>query len=121
MKTVLLSYFSALRSLARPGVFWHLVWPTLLATFLWTAAMLFSWGALVGWAEGAALDAPLVGGWLQDSGVAMMVLLVLFKISLVVFMLPLIYLTATLIIGAVALPMMLEKVAAQDYPDLARR
>ena len=40
MKTVLLSYFSALRSLARPGVFWHLVWPTLLATFLWTAAML---------------------------------------------------------------------------------
>ena len=26
-----------------------------------------------------------------------------------------------IIIGAVALPMMLEKVAAQDYPDLARR
>ena len=29
MKTILFSYFAALRSLGRPGVLWHLLWPTL--------------------------------------------------------------------------------------------
>jgi CysZ protein len=50
MKTVLLSYFSAARSLTRRGVLWHLMWPTLVATVAWTSLLVMSWGSLMRWA-----------------------------------------------------------------------
>ncbi len=104
MKTVLLSYFSALRSLGRPGILWHLMWPTLAASVLWTSLLVVNWGVMI--AQGAALITalPLVGGWISASETAMMVALVMFKIGLVVLALPIIYVTA-----------------ATDYADLQRR
>mgnify|MGYP000264046594 CR=1 FL=1 len=94
MKPVLLSYFSALRSLGRPGVLWHLMWPTLAASVLWTSLLVINWGVMI--AQGAAFITalPLVGGWISGSEVAMMVALVMFKIGLVVLALPIIYVTA---------------------------
>ena len=84
MKTVLLSYFSAARSLSRPGILWHLMWPTLAASVLWTSLLVINWGVMI--AQGAAFITalPLVGGWISGSEVAMMVALVMFKIGLVV-------------------------------------
>ena len=73
MKTILFSYFAALRSLGRPGVLWHLLWPTLAASVLWTSLLVFNWGWLTD--QGAALigGLPLVGGWIAggDRGIAM--------------------------------------------------
>ena len=121
MKPVLLSYFSALRSLGRPGILWHLMWPTLAASVLWTSLLVINWGVMI--AQGAAFITalPLVGGWISASETAMMVALVMFKIGLVVLALPIIYVTAAFLVAAVALPLMLEKVAATDYADLQRR
>jgi hypothetical protein len=64
---------------------------------------------------------PLVGGWLAASDTALLVALVMFKIGLVVLALPIIYVTAAFLVAAVALPLMAERVAAQDYADIARR
>ena len=46
MKTILISYFSAARSLGRPGILWHLMWPTLVASVVWTSLLVMNWGAL---------------------------------------------------------------------------
>ncbi|MCA0184549.1 MAG: EI24 domain-containing protein [Proteobacteria bacterium] len=121
MKNVLLSYFSAARSLTRRGVLWHLMWPTLLAAIIWSGLMVASWGALIELGTRLVTGLPLVGDWLAGSESALMVALVMFKLSLVVLALPIIYVTAAFLVAAVALPLMAEKVAEQDYADLARR
>lgn len=121
MKTILLSYFSAVRSLGRPGVLWHLMWPTLAACIVWTGMLVASWGTLIALGSTLMTGLPLVGNWLAGSEGALMVALLMFKISLVVLMLPIIYVTAAFLVAAVALPMMLEKVAATDYADIAPR
>ena len=121
MKTILFSYFAALRSLGRPGVLWHLLWPTLAASVLWTSLLVFNWGWLTD--QGAALigGLPLVGGWIAGTDWAFTVALLMFKIGLAVLALPLVYVTAAFLVAAVALPLMLERVAASDYADIARR
>ena len=121
MKTVLLSYFSAARSLTRRGVLWHLMWPTLVATLAWTTLLVSSWGSLIEVGTRLITGMPLVGGWLAASDTALVVALVMFKIGLVVLALPIIYVTAAFLVAAIALPLMAEKVAALDYADIARR
>lgn len=121
MKSVLLSYFSALRSLGRPGVLWHLLWPTLAAAALWTTTLILSWGSMVALGSEMITGLPLVGSWLAGSEMALFVALFMFKLSLLLLALPIIYVTAATLVAAVALPLMTEKVAATDYADLARR
>lgn len=121
MKTILISYFSAARSLGRPGILWHLMWPTLLAAVIWTVLLVMSWGSLVSVGSALITGLPLVGGWLASSEGALLVALLMFKIGLVMLALPIIYVTAAFLVAAVALPLMLEKVAATDYADIARR
>ena len=121
MKTVLLAYLSALRSLGQPGVFWHLLWPTLAAGLVWTALLVMNWGTLVELGTAFVTALPLVGGWLASSEGALLVALLMFKIGLVLLALPVIYVTAAFLVAAVALPLMLERVAAIDYADIARR
>ena len=121
MKTILLSYLSALRSLGRPGVLWHLMWPTLAASLVWTGLLVASWGSLVALGSGFITALPLVGDWLATSDGALLVALLMFKIGLVLLALPVIYVTAAFLVAAVALPLMLERVAATDYADIERR
>ncbi len=121
MKTILLSYFSAARSLGRPGILWHLMWPTLAASIIWTGLLVTSWGSLVALGSSLITGMPLVGDWLASSEGALMVALLMFKIGLEVLALPLVYVTAAFLVAAVALPLMLERVAASDYADLQRR
>ena len=121
MKTILISYFSAARSLGRPGILWHLMWPTLVASVVWTSLLVMNWGALADLGTHFITALPLVGGWLASSEGALLVALVMFKIGLVMLALPIIYVTAAFLVAAVALPLMLERVAATDYADIARR
>lgn len=121
MKTVLLSYFSAARSLTQRGVLWHLMWPTLAAAAVWTSLLVSSWSSLVEVGNRLITGMPLVGGWLAASETALLVALVMYKIGLVVLALPIIYVTAAFLVAAVALPLMAEKVAGMDYADIARR
>ena len=83
MKTILISYFSAARSLGRPGILWHLMWPTLVASVVWTSLLVMNWGALADLGTHFITALPLVGGWLASSEGALLVALVMFKIGLV--------------------------------------
>ena len=121
MKPILLSYLSAARSLGRSDILWHLMWPTIVAAAVWCGLLVTSWGSLIALGTGLITSMPLVGDWLASSEGALMVALVMFKIGLVLLALPIIYVTAAFLVAAVALPLMLEKVAQTDYADLARR
>ena len=121
MKTILISYFSAARSLGRPGILWHLMWPTLVASVVWTSLLVMNWGTLAELGTHFISALPLGGGWLASYEGALLVALVMFKIGLVMLALPMIYVTAAFLVAAVALPLMLERVAATDYADIARR
>ncbi|NMG33016.1 hypothetical protein GRF61_00955 [Azoarcus sp. TTM-91] len=121
MRDILLAFGRGLRSLARRDIFWHLVWPGVVAALVWLVAAIFSWTALVtaamGWIEGWAL----VGGWLDSSEVFAAVTLIMVKLAIALAFVPLIYLTAAILVAAIALPMMLERVAQRDYTDLELR
>jgi hypothetical protein len=99
----------------------HLIWPGLVALVLWVIVAVLSWSPLVAgimsWIEAWSFARD----WLNSSEVAAAVVLILVKFALAIAVLPLIYVTAALLVAVIALPMMLERVALRDYADLERR
>lgn len=121
MREVLAAFSRALGSLRTPGMLWHMVWPALVALALWVVGGVLSWSVLVAAAFDWVETWPLAGGWVQTSELAAGTALVLIKIALVLAMVPLIYLTAALLVAVFALPMMIERVAREEYADLEAR
>ncbi|MCK0510785.1 EI24 domain-containing protein [Aromatoleum buckelii] len=121
MSEILIAFGRALRSLTRRGVLVHLLWPSLVALLLWIGAAVFLWTPAV---EGimAWIDSwAFARDWLTGSEIGAATVLTLVKIALVLALLPLVYVTAALLVAVFALPMILERVAARDYADLERR
>lgn len=121
MRDILVAFGRALRSLTRRGVLMHLLWPSVVAVLVWVAVALSAWSpviaAIMDWIAGWSFARD----WLLGSEVGAATVLVLVKIAVVLTLLPLIYVTAALLVAVVALPMILERVAARDYADLERR
>lgn len=121
MTEVLNAYGRALRSLLQPAIFWHLLWPTALSAIIWIVVAWLSWDTV-----GAGIERLFNEvGWLNwilqrwdDSALAATIFV---KVVLGLLLIPLIYSTAMLIVAVFALPLMLERVAASDYPDLEQR
>lgn len=121
MRDILIAFGRALRSLTRRGVLMHLLWPSVVALLLWIGAAVFLWTPAV---EGimAWIDSwAFARDWLTGSEIGAATVLTLVKIALVLALLPLVYVTAALLVAVFALPMILERVAARDYADLERR
>jgi CysZ protein len=121
MTDILRAFGRSLRSLTQRGVLWHLLWPTLVALILWFGIGLALWTPVVDGLMGWIAGWPWLGDWLAASEVGAAAVLVLVKILLALLFMPLIYVTAALLVAAVALPLMLERVARQDYADLELR
>jgi uncharacterized protein involved in cysteine biosynthesis len=91
---------------------WHAVWPPLLALSLWIVV------AVSVWAHGVALMARIVpqlpwSGWEWVGHWAAVFLLLAALASMV-------YITAIVLVAVLALPRLINLVAARDYPDLGR-
>ncbi|MBS1208511.1 MAG: hypothetical protein H6R19_909 [Proteobacteria bacterium] len=122
MSQILLASMRAIRSLIQPGMLWHLLWPALLSALIWVVLGILFIGDLAAAGEALLPGVPLLGKWFVASG-AWTHLAVggLLQILLWCLVLPLIYVSALLLLATVALPLMLERVAARDYADLQRR
>lgn len=121
MNEVMRAYGRALKSLVTPGIFWHLLWPALLSIVLWCGAAWMSWDWL-----GARIEQWFAEvGWLnwifQHWAASALVGSFFVKFVLILLLIPLIYGTTLLIVALFALPLMLDRVAARDYPELERR
>jgi uncharacterized protein involved in cysteine biosynthesis len=121
MNEALSAFGRALRSLSRPAMIWHLVWPTLAALLLWGELAWFFWdeasATLIGWFQQWTWLHQLMDRTQFVSVAA----LATANILLAILFVPLIYATALMLVALVALPLMLERVAPADYPDLEKR
>lgn len=121
MTQVLKAYARALKSLLTPGILWHLLWPTVLALAFWIAVAWMTWEA-VGAAVTRLFDEVGVLNALQQRWQGSALAGAIFvKVALGLLLIPLIYGTALFLVAVFALPLMLERVARQDYPELERR
>ncbi|MCB1909760.1 MAG: EI24 domain-containing protein [Rhodocyclaceae bacterium] len=121
MSAVIQALARAFRSLTRGDVIWHLIWPGLASLALWAVLATVFWGSLVAGVMGWLDDWQWLASWMSDSELGAGFVMVLVHIVIGLLVLPLIYVTAALIVAAVSLPMMLEKVAATDYAAIERR
>jgi len=121
MREIVVAFGRTLRSLMQRGVLLHLLWPSFASLLLWVVIAIFAWSptvaAIVGWIEGWSFARD----WLMASELGAATTLFVVKVSLVLALLPLIYVTAALLVAVFALPIMLERVAARDYADIERR
>ena len=112
MLEVFAALSKALRDLTRPAVLWHALWPPLAALLLWTAI------GFAAWAHGVALMERIVPGlpWAGWEWVAQWAAVFLLLAAFAA----LTYITAILLVAVFALPLLINLVAAHDYPDLGR-
>lgn len=121
MGEVLTAFGRALRSLRLPGMLWHMMWPAAVALALWVAGAIWSWSVLIAAAMDWISGWPVAGPWVESSEVARATAPVLVKIAIVLALVPLIYVTAAFLVAVFALPMMLERVARDEYGALEQR
>jgi CysZ protein len=114
------SLIRAFLSLLHPRMLALMVWPALVALALWIGLALAFWSRAL-----AAVDALLRGTpvvqWMGEAAPLAVFASQLGWILLVLLFVPLVLVTATLIIGAFAMPAMVNHVAAKEFPRLARR
>lgn len=107
-------------NLMHPRMLWLMVWPVLVSLGAWLTAAFFLWGAT------AVRLAAVLKQWLEsatffvkfDMGDAA---LVAAHVLMYLAFIPLVYLSALLIIGIAGMPSMVEHVACLRYAELARR
>ena len=121
MLAVFRAYGRAARSLFLSGLIRHFLWPGLAAVALWVTAGLVFWGRLAHGLVGVLrhwplLSSHLAAGGLAEQGVATTLHLALYFLSV-----PMMLVTFVLLLELVALPIILDKVALAEYPDLERR
>jgi hypothetical protein len=110
----------AFGSLFHPRMLWLMLWPVLIALAIWLAVL---------WAFGAQLVIALVDLLRQIIGAVTfavrwdLAIALTFAAKLLIFIgfVPLVQLTALLILGVAGMPAMVEHVAGRSYPGLERR
>ena len=103
-----------------PRMLWLMLWPMLLALGLWGSVALLMWGTLAVrlavWLR-QALDYALAWSHLDFGTAALVAANVLLFIAFV----PLVYLTALVILSLFGMQQMVDYVAQRAYPQLERR
>ena len=110
----------AFGNLLHPRMLWLMLWPVLVATGLWGAVAIWSWAGLVAWL------AEALRRWIETATFfvhwdASTVALVAAKVLVILGLVPLIQLTALLILGVFGMPAMVDHVSERAFPALARR
>ena len=121
MKTAIQACLRALASLGQPGMLWHLIWPGLVALALWLGLALWWWTDMVDTLTHVLAELPVVGNLLAGDTLFGIATAVLVHFLLAFLLLPLVAVTTLLIVGVFALPLMLERVARREYPELEAR
>lgn len=114
------SLLFALGNLLHPRMLWLMVWPVLVALALWGTVALVFWAQLVLWLAGFVQrwveTATFFVSW-DASGAATLAA----KVLILVMLVPIIQLTALLIIGVFGMPAMVQHVAERRFAPLERR
>ncbi len=120
MNRILASIAFAFFSLLHPRMLWLMLWPVLVALAIWGTLV------FVFWTQAALWFAGLLRQWIETATVfvtwdASAAALIGAKVIIVLLLVPLVQLTALLILGVFGLPAMVEHVASRRFVQLARR
>ena len=114
------SLFNAFASLFSRRILWLMLWPVLVATALWGVVVIAFWAQLVVWLSGVLQrwisTATFFINW-DAAGVALLAA----KIVVVLMLVPLVQLTALLILGTFGMETMVNHVAERRFADVQRR
>jgi hypothetical protein len=110
----------AFASLAHPRMLFLMIWPIVAALVLWTF-LAFAFGTqLLAGAEGWLAGFSLYQRFAVGEPWATITTVLLWILGFILWV-PLVLITASLIIGVVSMPMMVRHVAERDYPTLEKR
>jgi CysZ protein len=120
MGDILKALVRAAASLMHPRMLWLMVWPLLVALAVWITLAFLYWNQVAGWVL-AELQRSGVYDWTASTWPFTLFAAVLgWVLGFLVFV-PLVLVTAVLIIGVVSMPVMVRHVAERGYPALERR
>ena len=120
MKRIAASLGYAFLNLLHPRILWLIVWPMLVSLLIWGSAAFALWARTAFWfaqhlkqwaASGVFLIRFEAGDWM----------LVVAHVIMFLLFVPLVYLTALLILGIFGMQAMVDHVAARRFPALERR
>jgi len=120
MSPVTRSLLFAFVNLLHPRMLWLMIWPMLIAIAIWGSVLLFTGSQVV----------AMLSGWMQQwmqSGTFFMrwdfsdAITIAAKVLVFLAFIPLVYLSALLILSMFGMQAMVEHVAARRFPQLARR
>ena len=110
----------AFASLLHPRMLLLLLWPVLIALALWLGLAFAFWSQAAAWLQ-LQLDQSAAIGWAITAWPLDLIAAHLAWVLLVLLFIPLVLITAVLIIGVFAMPAMVGLVAERAYPGLERR
>ncbi|MBI2320005.1 MAG: EI24 domain-containing protein [Betaproteobacteria bacterium] len=107
-------------SLAHPRMLLLMIWPVMVSLLLWVALALAFWARAAQAIDAALRQSALVELMFEYWPLALIAAHIGAAVLALVFV-PLVLVTAVLIIGMFAMPIMVNHVAGRDYPELDRR
>lgn len=120
MSSIANSLLYALANILHPRMIWLMIWPLVIALGIWGTLAIVFWTqialTLAEWLQSGLAYAPYIGDW--DFTTAT---LFAAKLLILLMLVPLIQLTALLILSIFGMPSMVEHVASRSYPRLERR
>ena len=107
-------------SLLHPRMLLLMIWPVLVALALWLALAVAFWAQTAA-AIQALLERSDLYQWVMGIWPLMMMAAHVGWVLLALLFMPLVLVTAVVIIGVFSMPIMVNHVAGRDYPQLARK
>jgi len=117
---MLIALTRAFLSLLHPRMLWLMVWPIVAALAIWIALAALFWGQALHWVEIELGSTGLIQWMMTIAPLAFLAAHVAWVILIVAFI-PLVLVTAVLLVAIFAMPAMVDQVSDTSYPGLARR
>jgi hypothetical protein len=120
MNAILNALARALVSLMHPRMLWLMVWPALVALVIWVTLAVLYWSEAAKWIDFQLHQWP-VYEWVVSIWPLTLVAAWFGWLLLLLLFVPVVLITAVLIISVASMPAMAAHVGERDYPGLARR
>lgn len=120
MTDLLTALGRAVASLAHPRMFLLMIWPIALALVVWTVLAIVFGAGVLGAVQGWLGSFSIYQSIMSSAPWSAIATGLLWLLGFLLFV-PLVLVTASLIIGVVSMPMMVRHVAERAYPTLERR
>jgi len=120
MERILTALVKGFASLLHPRMLWLMVWPILVALVVWVTLAALYWGEAARWID-LQLHQWAVYEWAVSTWPMTLIAAWFGWLLLLFLFVPVVLITAVMIISVVSMPAMVDHVAGRDYAALERK